>query len=166
MKRTSSPATFALKTFFQSLLKAHGGQPQGQIKNIPEVRSPILLGFFHPVVLLPVEDLTEAVEPVLRHELAHVSRRDDWANLIQQAVQALPLFHPSIWWISRRLLLEREIACDDRVLQLGDARAIMRLLLTDLAGRMQGAPRMPLLAPGVSANKKPTQTKDRYDTQY
>ena len=161
MKRTSSPATFPLKTFFQSLLKHIAVNRKVKLRISPEVRSPILLGFVHPVVLLPIEDLTEAVGPVLRHELAHVSRFDDWANLIQQGVQALLFFHPGIWWISRRLLLEREIACDDRVLQQGGRPRDYALLLTNLAGRMQSSRRMSLLAPGVSTNK--SQLKQRID---
>jgi len=57
------PATFALKTFFQSLLKHMAVNRKVKLRISPEVRSPILLGFFHPVVLLPVEDLTKQSSP-------------------------------------------------------------------------------------------------------
>ena len=78
-------------------------------------RTAVVLGFFRPVVLLPAqmdkEENNGELEHVLRHELAHVNRRDDWSNLAQQTIQAALFFHPAIWWISSRLSLEREIAC-------------------------------------------------------
>jgi hypothetical protein len=113
-------------------------------------RSPVLLGFIHPVILLPEAltrtDLIEA-EHVLRHELAHLGRYDDWANLVQHFVQAVLFFHPGVWWISKRLGLEREIACDDHVLQQGGGRRNYALILTRVASRIHE--RAPMLAPGV-----------------
>ena len=43
-------------------------------------------------------------------------RWDDWTNLAQQIVKALFFFHPAVWWIERKIALEREMACDDAVL--------------------------------------------------
>ena len=43
-------------------------------------------------------------------------RRDDWTNLAQKVLKALLFFLPSVWWIERRLSLDREMACDDAVL--------------------------------------------------
>src|SRR5262249_46472234 len=53
---------------------------------------------------------------VLMHQLAHLRRWDDWTNLIQKVVRALLFFHPAVWWIERKLALDREMACDDVVL--------------------------------------------------
>jgi hypothetical protein len=50
------------------------------------------------------------------HELAHLQRWDDWTNLAQKLVMAALFFHPGIWWIERKLSLDREMACDDTVL--------------------------------------------------
>jgi hypothetical protein len=52
---------------------------------------------------------------ILLHEYAHIERRDDWTNLLQKVLRAVLFFHPAIWWIDRRLSLEREMACDDAV---------------------------------------------------
>ena len=70
------------------------------------------------------------------HELAHVRRRDDWTNLVQHCINALFFFHPAIWWVSKRISLEREIACDDQVLHSTRRPRAYALLLADLATRM------------------------------
>ncbi len=49
--------------------------------------------------------------------MAHLHRRDDWTNLVQQVVKAIFFFHPAVWWIEKEASLEREIACDDAVLE-------------------------------------------------
>ena len=85
------------------------------------VRVPTALGFFRPAVVLPVWTLRDLSADELRvivlHELAHLRRWDDWTNLAQKFVKALFFFHPAVWWIDSRLALEREIACDDIVLE-------------------------------------------------
>src|SRR6185369_11433893 len=92
-----------------------------------------------------------------RHELAHVRRLDDWANLLQNTFQAALFFHPVVPWIARRLSLEREVACDDQVLQqIGKPKAYA-MLLANLADRFQGNRALP--APGVSTSV--SQLKER-----
>lgn len=122
-----------------------------------EQRSPVVLGFFKPTILLPADADLATCDHVLRHELAHVRRYDDWANLIQHCIKALFFFHPAILWVSKRISLEREIACDDQVLQSTLRPRAYALLLADLAGRMQA----PVLAPGVSTHQ--SQLKQRID---
>jgi beta-lactamase regulating signal transducer with metallopeptidase domain len=85
-----------------------------------QVRIPTAVGFFKPTVLLPEWALTDLSEQdltaVLLHELAHLRRLDDWTNLAQKILGAIFFFHPAIWWVERRLALEREMACDELVL--------------------------------------------------
>ena len=81
---------------------------------------PTAIGFRKPAIILPAW-LLESTPPeelkyILLHELAHLWRRDDWTNLAQKILKALLFFLPSVWWIERRLSLDREMACDDRVL--------------------------------------------------
>jgi beta-lactamase regulating signal transducer with metallopeptidase domain len=85
-----------------------------------QVQVPTAVGLFEPAVVIPhwlLEELSpEELNQVLLHELAHLQRWDDWTNLAQQVVKALLFFHPAVWWIERRVSLEREMACDDAVL--------------------------------------------------
>ncbi|HWY78506.1 MAG TPA: M56 family metallopeptidase [Verrucomicrobiae bacterium] len=124
-------------------------------------RNAVVLGFAHPVVLLPADMDYEAneaeVEHVLRHELAHIERRDDWSNLTQQAFLAVLFFHPAVWWISSRLSLEREIACDDHVIEASGRPRAYALTLANFAARINRTRH--LLAPGVSNNNSHLQQR-------
>jgi beta-lactamase regulating signal transducer with metallopeptidase domain len=61
-----------------------------------------------------LEHLTdEELDRVVVHEWAHVQRRDDLAHLLQLAVCLCAGWHPAVWWCSRQLHLEREMACDE-----------------------------------------------------
>ena len=84
------------------------------------VQVPAAIGLFRPVVVVPrwvLDELSAGeLNQVLLHELAHLRRRDAWTNLAQQIVKAVFFFHPAVWWIERKISLEREMACDDAVL--------------------------------------------------
>src|ERR1700756_498856 len=84
------------------------------------VEVPTAIGFFRPAVVLPSWTLCELspaeLHALVLHELAHLRRWDDWTNLAQKVLHALFFFHPAVWWVERRLSLEREMACDDLVL--------------------------------------------------
>ncbi len=90
-----------------------------------QLRVPTAIGFTKPMVAIPswtMQELSAAeLNAVLLHELAHLRRRDDWTNLVQKVVGAVLFFHPAVWWIEKKLALEREMACDDLV--LAQARA-------------------------------------------
>lgn len=81
---------------------------------------PAAVGFFRPVVVVPEwlaeESAAGELQYVLLHELAHLRHWDDWTNLAQKIVKAALFFHPGIWWIERKLSLDREMACDEAVL--------------------------------------------------
>jgi hypothetical protein len=95
---------------------------------------PAVVGFLRPVLVLPqglAGRLTPAeLEAVLEHELHHARRRDNLLALPLLLAQALFWFHPLVWWLGRRLLAERERACDEAVLADGiDAETYARGLL-------------------------------------
>jgi len=103
------------------------------------------LGFRRPMIALPrqfVDQLAPRdLDQVALHEYAHVQRRDDWARLVQLAVDAVCGWHPAVRWISRQLTFEREVACDDWVVQrthdpLGYARCLTTLAEQTIAGRV------------------------------
>jgi beta-lactamase regulating signal transducer with metallopeptidase domain len=82
---------------------------------------PTALGLVKPAIALPgwlMRELSpEELNQILLHEIAHLRRWDDWTNLAQKLVKALLFFHPAVWWIEKKVSLEREMACDDAVLE-------------------------------------------------
>jgi len=85
---------------------------------------PGVFGIFRPVLLLPegiFDHLTpEQMKSVLAHELCHVRHRDNLVAAIQTCVETTLWFHPLVWWIGNRIFQERERACDEEVLRLGN----------------------------------------------
>ena len=83
---------------------------------------PTVVGWLEPVVLLPAAALGGLtplqVEAILAHELAHIRRHDYLVNLLQTLVETLLFYHPGVWWVSRRIRIERENCCDDLAVSL------------------------------------------------
>ncbi len=82
-----------------------------------EVVSPLAMGVWRTVIILPISAIAnlepDQLEAVLAHELAHVRRWDFLANLLQTSIECLLFFHPAVWWVSRRARDLREICCDE-----------------------------------------------------
>ena len=107
------------------------------------VQVPSALGVWKPAVLLPASALTgltpRQLEAILAHELAHIRRHDYLVNLLQTTVETLLFYHPAVWWVSRRVRVERENCCDDlAVAATGSARVYARAL-ADLEEMRLGA---------------------------
>lgn len=127
----------------------------------PDTSAPMAVGYRRPAVLLPERVAQRAgrtqLEQLLRHELAHITRCDDWANLIQQAIRSILFFNPAVRWLCSRLSIEREIACDDHVLAATRERRSYALFLTEFAGQMSTRQ----IAAAPAAWSKKSQLKER-----
>ena len=81
------------------------------------VNGPVLVGYFKPMILLPIGTInalsTEEVEAILAHELAHLYRHDYLLNLLQTFIEILLFYNPAVWFIAGHIRSEREHACDD-----------------------------------------------------
>lgn len=129
-----------------------------------EVTGPVATGPFQPCILIPAtlsEQLTEAeLDQIILHEAAHLGRRDDYRLLVQRIVEALFVFHPLVRWITRRIDLEREIACDDFVINTLGGSGRYALCLTRLM-EISGGIRESVL--GASAAERPSHLESRVD---
>jgi beta-lactamase regulating signal transducer with metallopeptidase domain len=76
-----------------------------------------VLGCGSPVIAVAPSMLAtldaDELDRVLIHEWAHVQRRDDLVHIAQIVIRVVAGWHPAVWWIERRLHVEREIACDE-----------------------------------------------------
>lgn len=121
LRNSSVPVPVSdLDETLQRTLDEFEGPRQVTLCTSGSLKMPTAVGFLHPLVVIPdwaMKELsTEELNSILLHELAHLRRWDDWTNLAQKVLGALLFFHPAVWWIERKLTLEREMACDDLVL--------------------------------------------------
>jgi len=109
------------------------------LRVVDDDSSPRAAGFWRPVVLLPRQWLTwsEAQRrTVLLHELAHVRRGDCRSQTLATLACVLYWFHPLVWLAARRMVRERERACDDLVLAAGTKPSQYAQQLLDIAATL------------------------------
>ena len=97
------------------------------------VKVPMVVGYFKPVVLIPVSAFTGLspgqLETVILHEMAHIVRRDYLINILQSVVEIIFFYHPAVWWMSKMVRAEREHCCDDIAIEKsGDSVSFAKAL--------------------------------------
>ncbi len=135
---------------------------QSPVQLVEGEGSAMTWGIFRPKISLPkaaVDWPEERLEMVLRHEIAHLKRRDPLLLALSQIVAAAAWFHPGIWIITKRLSVERESATDELVLAQGIrpssyATAILELSVLSPAKARSGVPSLALCGMSDSANSK------------
>jgi TonB family protein len=88
----------------------------------PQVSTPLTWGAIRPVILLPdyaLEWSGEKRDWAIRHERAHIARRDWMWQIFAQAMTCVFWFHPLVWLAALKLRNEAEHAADDAVLTAG-----------------------------------------------
>jgi beta-lactamase regulating signal transducer with metallopeptidase domain len=104
---------------------------------------PFTFGTIHSTVVLPetaARWTTERRNAVILHELAHVARGDCLAQRLASLACALYWPHPGVWWAAKRLRVEREFACDDRVLSAGSVPREYAGHLLEIAHTFRASP--------------------------
>lgn len=97
------------------------------LRIVTNFHAPGVRGVWRSCLILP-QDLADNLEPseleaILAHELVHLRRRDNFWAAAVRVIVSLFWLHPLLWWLERRLLIERECACDEHVLAGGAARS-------------------------------------------
>lgn len=93
---------------------------------IPVIRyagafSPMILGFFRPVLILPDETYSEEeLFFILRHELTHLKRGDLFWKLLFVLANTIHWFNPVIWLMRREAVIDLELSCDESVVRGAD----------------------------------------------
>ena len=125
-------------------LHAAGHRRRASVARSAQVEIPCAVGFRRPMILIPTRlagslDADDLARIVL-HESAHLQRYDDWINALEQVVCALQFFQPALYVARRSIDFEREVACDDRVLEdagepLRYAECLARIVQRHVRGR-------------------------------
>ena len=148
LKRRAAPMEAELPTYLKRATKVMASG---------DISMPMAVGYFRPAILLPSAMLdnltTEQLRHVLLHESAHLLRRDDWAALGERLLRALFAIQPAVYFIGRQIEREREIACDDWVVeQSGEAKPYASSLAR--LAELGSTRRAPILATGVGGKKQ------------
>ncbi|HZJ00081.1 MAG TPA: M56 family metallopeptidase, partial [Gemmatimonadaceae bacterium] len=109
-----------------------------------ETTMPMTWGVFRPTLLVPARAERWPdwqCRDILLHELAHVDRRDCLTQLMAQVACGVYWFNPLTWVASHRMRVERELACDDRVINAGSRATDYASNLLDVARSLR-APSM------------------------
>ncbi|WKN33092.1 carboxypeptidase-like regulatory domain-containing protein [Porifericola rhodea] len=121
---------------------------------LSELHSPLTLGWWKPMVLLPASMLTalpaEQVESILLHEMAHIRRHDYLWNLLQSVTEVILFFHPAYWYIASVLEQEREHSCDQITVKITGKPQIYAQALLAVASLPAKVSPMALSAKGRS----------------
>ena len=132
------PVTSRIEDAAARLAKRLGIRQAVRLFQSSVVQSPVVVGAWKPIVLLPMSLVLELppdqVESLIAHELAHILRRDYLINLLQTAIETLLFYHPAVWWISAQVRRERENCCDDIAVQLTNSRTAYAQALAAVVG--------------------------------
>ena len=76
-----------------------------------------ILGWVRPRVYLPMGLSADTRHHILRHERAHLKRRDHWLKLLGFLALAVHWFNPLVWAAWVLLCRDMELACDEQVVK-------------------------------------------------
>jgi beta-lactamase regulating signal transducer with metallopeptidase domain len=117
LRRSCLPIPAKLRGVVDEISKQLRMDAQALVYLSEQVTDAMAVGLVRPLVLIPAAWVTEMpldmLEAVIAHELAHLARRDLWVNLLQRMVETVLFYHPAVWWLSRRLRMERELCADE-----------------------------------------------------
>ena len=142
----------------ERIARALGLVNKVRVMGIESGNTPLVLGLFKPLVLLPVSLMMalpmEQLEALLAHELAHIRRHDALMNALLRGMGVLFFFNPGFLWLRRRWEEERECSCDDLALRAGVRPLNLARGLLALCERGSMSPPLSLAARGNGVLKR------------
>ena len=122
------------------------------LRVVDELSTPLTVGIFRPVVLLPASMLTgmsvDLLEMLVAHEMAHIKRHDYLFNLIQSVIEMLLFYHPAVWWIAKQIRNNREEIADELAARVTGEPRRLALALSELANHQFLTPQLAQAAHG------------------
>ena len=156
LKSGATPAPERWELRLRRLCAINGVRRQTRLLISRQIAGPVSLGFLDPAILIPwafLDTLSDSeLDHIVMHELAHLQRRDDWTNLAQRLFEAVLPIQPAVYWLSHRMSLEREMACDDWVIAATGTAKPYAASLTKVAELSQFGP-AGILAAGAAGNR-------------
>ncbi len=90
----------------------------------PLIASPMLIGFFRPRIVLPVNKLEDKeLSYIFVHELIHYKQWDMFYKWLIQIVVCVHWFNPFVYLLEREVNKSCELSCDEKVISVLDDKA-------------------------------------------
>ncbi len=87
------------------------------------VSSPLLIGFFHPCIILPSEEIQDIdLQNTIHHELIHFIHKDMFYKWLVQLTICIHWFNPFVYLIARETGRLCELSCDEEVIKKLDEK--------------------------------------------
>lgn len=119
----SEPEDMEVLERFGRLVERSGVRGTVRLYTNPGVASPLLIGFFHPCVVLPTTDLPETdFTYTILHELTHLKRLDLFYKWLVQITVCMHWFNPLVHLMGRQVNRLCELSCDEAVIRTLDDR--------------------------------------------
>ncbi len=113
----TSVSDIALLDYLSIIAKGDGIKKPIELCTNSLISSPLLIGFFHPCIVLPGVDIPEKnFQCIVLHELTHYKRWDMVYKWLIQITVCLHWFNPLVYLMSRELTKACEFSCDEAVL--------------------------------------------------
>lgn len=100
------------------------GIPRPRLLISSRVANAVALGVIRPTIVLPDDLAAKGPSPelraVLRHECAHLRRRDLWLLAFGRCLLPILFAHPLLWWLRRAIRVDQEFLAD--AIAAGDDR--------------------------------------------
>ena len=157
LKSDALPLPVEYRERLERWARADKGEREVRLCTCESIEVPVAVGLFDSMILIPkhlLDSLSQnEIDQIILHELAHLRRADDWTNGFQRFIQALFFFNPAVLFIAQQLDLEREVACDDWVVDQTKEVRPYATCLTKMA-EATAWPHRPLAAPGVFVTRR------------
>ncbi len=103
---------------FGRLVEQRGVKTAVELSTNHLISSPLLIGFFHPCIVLPTDRLTESeFQYTILHELTHYQRRDMFYKWLVQLTLCVHWFNPLVYLMGREVERSCELSCDEAVIR-------------------------------------------------
>lgn len=96
---------------------------QNKIRNIPRViqldlnTGPFITGFFHPIIVLPVNITYNEAQFIIHHELEHYIHSHIWIKACAEIITIIYWWNPIIWILRKELIRSLEVQADTNVIR-------------------------------------------------
>ena len=95
-----------------------------ELSHNPLLASPIMIGFFHPRIVLPDGELGDKeLSYIFLHELIHYKQKDMFYKWVVQLAVCVHWFNPFVYLLEKEVNKSCELSCDEKVISILDDKA-------------------------------------------